>query len=682
VRLVVLLVCIVIMLQPLIGCRKPFAPKAPTLDAALALYEAGELGKARAEVERALERQLGPHLRAEAFVLDAKVLLAMGDFDGAISAIEWVHEPPADLKPDADYVLAKALIFSGHLDLASRLLSSIEASGPVQQDVVKLNLLRAFLATRSHQCEKAVRIADAIISSSEGNLRAEGQFAKGFCLYESRQFDDAFNLMTQAAKGLRPGYERYVAAFVAGHCADAMMRYADSINYYMTALGELRNVAKPDDFKASVESSIERVLLSKLRRDQLRTIIDQFGVRFPADVATFALARLLIRDGEQSEAEEILAKFSGQFPQSALASRAADFHRMIVMGMLGDPGRVGLIAPLSGDLSDFGRQVLLGAKTAISDYCAASEASVSLVVRDSTGDPDVAAEAFIDLAENEKVIAVIGPVLSKSLRGISALATEYRMLALSPSACGAGATEGSRYVFRNCVPLWAQARAIAQFAVRRLHLLRIAVLMPERQYGTQLADSFIKAAENAGAKIVFIKSYPPGEMDFRERLSGLCELEPEAIFIADYASQISVMAPQIQYSNIHDAVLLGWDGWNSPSELGPVLGQLEGAFFVSGFWLADKTTRASELQQRLLLEHNIDCSPLIAQSYDAASIVCKALFRGAFYRQDLRDEVSWLKFRGVLGSYGFTPHGQAARPLSVLTVANGQIVKVCDIEVE
>jgi len=668
------------MLQPLIGCRKPFAPKAPTLDAASALYEAGELGKARDEVERIVEKQLSPHLRAEAFLLDAKVLLAMGDFDGAISAIEWIHEPPADLKADADYILAKSLIFSGHLDPASRLLSSIEASG--QQDVTKLNLLKAFLATRLHQCNEAIRMADAIISSSAGNLRAEGQFTKGFCLYESRRFAEAFNLMTQAANGLRPGYERYVAAFIAAEAAGSLMRYTDSILYYMISLDELRNVAKPDNFKASVKSSIERLLLSKLDRDQLRSIINQFRGRFPADIATFALARRLIRDGEQSKAKKMLASFATQFPQSELASKAADFHRMIVMGMLGDPGRIGLIAPLSGDLSDFGQQVLLGAKMAISDYCAASEASVSLIVRDSRGDPDVAAEAFIDLAENEKVIAVIGPVLSKSLRGISALATEYRMLALSPSACGAGATEESQYVFRNCVPLWTQARAISQFAVRRLHLLRIAVLMPEKRYGAQLADSFINGAENAGAKIIFIKSYPPGEMDFRERLSGLCELEPDAIFIADYASQVSVIAPQIKYSNIHDAVLLGWDGWNSPSELAPVLAQLEGAFFVSGFWLGNKATKANELQQKLLSEYNVDCSPLIAQSYDAASIVCTALFRGAFYRQDLRDEVSWLRFRGVLGNYGFTASGQAARPLHVLTVANGQIVKVCDIEVE
>ncbi len=678
-RLIILLISILALLHPLMGCRRPEPPEVPTLDIASGHYLDGQFSRARDEIKRLLEKDIGSELRAEAWLLDAKILLSMGDFESALAALESISEPAIGLKPDIDYVLAKSLIFAGRLERAKRVIASIEASGPAPEGAIRLQLLKAFRATRSGEYDRAQQLADAVIWSSEGVLRAEGQFAKGFCLYEERRFAESLGYMNQAVKGLRPGYERYVSAFVAARSADSLMRYEQSIDLYMAALSEAKNLA---DLETSIRSSIERLLLSKMQQDGLQAVIQRFGIGFPADVATFALARRLIRDGRHHDAEQILAEFPARFAGSKWAEVAADVHNMIVMGMLGDPDRIGLIAPLSGDLADFGEEVLLGTRLAIADYCAASEASIALIVRDSEGDPDLAAEAFVDLAENEKVIAVIGPVLSKSLSAVSSMATEYRMLAFSPSACGAGALGGSQYVFRNCLPLWTQARAIAQFAVKRLHLLRIAVLMPEKEYGTLLADSFIDAAASAGAEVIFIKSYPAGEMDFADRLSGLCELEPEAIFIADYASQVSVIAPQIEYSNIHDAVLLGWDGWHSASALAPVLGQLEGAFFVSGFWLDDETTAANRLQERLLTEQNVDCSPLLAQSYDAASILCTALFRGAFYRQDLRDEVSWLKFRGVLGSYGFTASGQATRPLHVLTVANGQIVKVCDIEVE
>jgi len=681
-RRLILLICIFALLHPLMCCRKPTPPETPTLDIAFGLYSDGLFSRARDEIRLFLTKDVSSELRAEALLLEAKVLRSMGDFEGAIATLESIAKPPIGLKLDINYVLAESLIFVGRLERAKRIISSIEASGPTPDGAIRLQLLKALRATRASEHDTAQQLADAVIWSSEGVMRAEGLFAKGFCAYETRRFAEALGYMNQAVKGLRPGYKRYVSAFVAGRSADSLKRHEQSIDLYMAALSEAKNLADRPALEKSIRSSIERLLLSKMTQDGLQSVIQRFGADFPADVATFALARSLIRDGEHSDAEQILTEFPERFPGSKWAEVAADVHNMIIMGMLGDPNRIGLIAPLSGDLGDFGEEVLLGARLAIADYCGASEASISLIVRDSEGDPDLAAEAFVDLAENEKVIAVIGPVLSKSLAGVSSMATEYRMLAFSPSACGAGALSGSRCVFRNCLPLWSQARAMAKFAVKRLHLLRIAVLMPEKQYGTLLADSFITAAEDSGAEVIFIKSYPAGEMDFADRLSGLCELEPEAVFIADYASQVSVIAPQIQYSNIHDAVLLGWDGWHSASALAPVLGQLEGAFFVSGFWLDDETAAANELQDRLLLEHNVDCSPLLAQSYDAASILCEALWRGAFYRQDLRDEVSWLEYRGVLGSYGFTANGQATRPLHVLTVANGQIVKVCEIEVD
>ena len=668
------------LFSPLLGCRKPAPPEAPTLDVASSFYADGQFSRARDEIKLLLKKDISPELRAEAVLLDGVILLSMGDFNGAATTLGAITKPPSRLKPEVDYALAKALIFAGRLEQAKHLIASIKAEEPTPGYAARLQLLEAFLATKSGEYDKAQDLADAVIRSSSGGLRSEGQFAKGFSLYQTEHFAEALDYMNQAVKGLQPGYERFISTLVAARSAESLNRHEQAVNLFMAAHSELKYLADPADFEASIKSSMESLLSPRTERQGLKSVMDRSSVGLPADAAAFAQAKSLIRDGRTNDAEQMLARFPERFPDSKLADAAKDLHNMIVMGMLGDPKRIGLIAPLSGYLADFGQEVLLGAKMAIADYCAASEATISLIVRDSEGEPDLASDAFVDLAENEKAIAVIGPVLSKSLSDVSSLATEYRMLTFSPSACGLGALGESQYTFRNCLPLSTQARAIAQFAVKRLHLLRIAVLMPEKEYGMLLVDSFVAAAQEAGAEVVFIKSYPADEMDFGHRLSGLCELEPEAIFIADYASQVSVIAPQIECSNIHDAVLLGWDGWNSASALAPVLAQLEGAFFVSASWLEDEASAANKLQQRVLTEHNMECSELVLQSYDAASILCKALWRGAFYRQDLRDEVSSLRFRGVLGDYGFTASGQATRPMQVLTVANGQLVKVCDIQ--
>lgn len=649
------------------------------LERADGLRKSGRFAEAQEEITRYLATEEDANLIKEAKTLEAQILLEMGDFRGSVLVLRSIEEPPANLETQIDFLLAKALVFSGKLGEGRDLLAQLDTAVLAPEDALRLELLRALLAARSGQCDEAVQLADTLLASAEGTTAAEANYVKGFCLSGQMDYERALASLGSAVEGLGHGYERFASAFMAGRLAETVGRYVDAARLYMIAHTEASALSGSEQKTGQVMSLIRGLFLKKMSPEALRDVIARFPQKYPADVATFALARQTVLAGDSLKAQELLSGFTLRFPDSLWAREASNLHEMIVLGTLGNASKIGLIAPLSGDLADFGESVLIGARIALSDFMAASGASIALVVRDSAGDPDRATEAFTDLVENEQVIAVIGPVLSKSFDAVAELANEYRTVAFSPSACGTGILGDSQYAFRNCLPLWTQAAAIAQYAVRRLHLLRIAVLMPESAFGTQLADSFTSAVTDLGAEIIFVKSYPAEEMDFQNRLAGLCPLEPEAIFIADYASKVAVIAPQILYHNIHDAVLLGWDGWCSLDTLSPVLGQLEGAFFVSGWWPDEEDVAVNELQARFTSKHEMDLGPLSAQSYEAASSICRALWQGAFYRQQLRDDLLGAEREGILGPYRFTSAGQAARPMHVLTVADGRIVKVCDL---
>ncbi len=73
---------------------------------------------------------------------------------------------------------------------------------------------------------------------------------------------------------------------------------------------------------------------------------------------------------------------------------------------------IGLLAPISGSWQDYGRSMAEGARLAI-DIFRSDGFSVDLAIRDTEGDPILAAKVAKTLADEEP-IAVVGPLRSES----------------------------------------------------------------------------------------------------------------------------------------------------------------------------------------------------------------------------------------------------------------------------
>jgi len=666
----------------LFGCRAARPPRPSPLKEAAKLIDAGRFQRARAKLDTLLAGQQDPVARAETLLLRSSLAIATGEYNDAVARLESVGSPPENLRTSFLLLLAEALALSGRVDRAEKAVTELLAGKITVQQRLRAQLILARIMLKKGKLPDAFKLAKAVVDSKEPELRARANFLCGLALARANRWEEAFRGLSAGARNLGPGFRRFEAATLAARAAEKVGKFYDALVFYQTAAGELGRIVVGPEKRPLLTSAVERLVLQKLTVDELEEVATTFGRGWPADIATIALARALIRQGLHTRARSVLEPFKQRFPNSPYSFQAAQLLKVIETRAVADTSKLGLIAPLTGRLGFFGQQVRTGVREALRDFWEASQASIALVVRDSQGDPNLAEEALQDLAENENVIAVVGPILSKSVAEVSAMADEYGIVVFSPSACGSGILSRSRFVIRNCIPLWTQACAIASFAVKRLHLLRIAVLMPERRFGTVLADAFVRSATTAGAEIIYVRSYAPETTDFRDQLVDLCPLEPEAIFIADYASKVALIAPQVLFHNIHDAVLLGWEGWYSAEALAPVLDQMEGSFFVSGWWLGSDRAAANRLCSDVLSESGVECSALMAQSYDATSMICKALWRGATYRYDVRDAILSMRFDGVLGRYGFTASGQATRPLCVLTICGGRLLKVCDAAVQ
>ncbi len=107
---------------------------------------------------------------------------------------------------------------------------------------------------------------------------------------------------------------------------------------------------------------------------------------------------------------------------------------------------------------------------------------VSLVIRDSKGDPLEAEKAVEELVTKEKVIAIIGPLLTitvdKAARKAQQLKVPLLTLSQKEPLYGKG-----EFVFQNSLTPSDQIQALVTYAIKELELRTFAVFYPNSPYG-------------------------------------------------------------------------------------------------------------------------------------------------------------------------------------------------------
>ncbi|CAO5152099.1 branched-chain amino acid transport system substrate-binding protein [Frankia sp. AiPs1] len=215
-------------------------------------------------------------------------------------------------------------------------------------------------------------------------------------------------------------------------------------------------------------------------------------------------------------------------------------------GDAGGPGGVGtrvatigVMAPLSGDLSTAGTAVRNAVALAIDE---ANESGavpgwrLELSSRDDLARPDGGAQAADTFAANDRLIAVVGPVSSLVARVAVPTLAATGIAVVSPSNAdpvltGLDAEPRTRpypSYFRLSGTDDLQAQVAAEYAVHTLGRRHIAIVDGEPRYGETLADRFATRAIALGASVTARYPVAAGESDDTEVEEIAASLEREA----------------------------------------------------------------------------------------------------------------------------------------------------------
>jgi ABC-type branched-subunit amino acid transport system substrate-binding protein len=331
--------------------------------------------------------------------------------------------------------------------------------------------------------------------------------------------------------------------------------------------------------------------------------------------------------------------------------------------------RVASLLPLTGSDRSYGQRALSGLRLAYGSF------PRMLMVRDTGGDPDLAAQLVSALASDPNVLAIIGPLRSSDAAAVAPLA-ERLQIPMLLLARGEGLT--GPYVLQTATTQQEQMRTLAGYAVQTLGLARLGVLYPDDAYGRSFMTAFTDEATRAGATLVRTNMYSAGQPSFAEQAAavrGWASADGiQAVFIPDAApTAVKVAAaargaaPQIQ--------LLGTESWNEPAVLAAAGKGIDGAIFADSFFIGAGTPSTTDFVARFRALNSRDPTGFEAQAYDAGMLVREAIAQGARTRGAVLQYL-----RGVSGyrGAGSIPSGASGlKPdLVLLQVRDGQLATV------
>jgi ABC-type branched-subunit amino acid transport system substrate-binding protein len=273
-----------------------------------------------------------------------------------------------------------------------------------------------------------------------------------------------------------------------------------------------------------------QLLQSDAKNDEIRAHVE------------LRLAEKIYRTGDVGTAQEILKKVSSMPPNIRYVGDAlALLDQIQKKGVI----KLGVVLPLmlkTDNLSvrELGLEFLRGIQSAVDEYNQTAPLKLKLEVRDTERDPGVAARQVADLCSDEKIVAIIGPILSNEAFTCAAIANERGVPLITPTATANGIAAIGTYIFQANPDYDVRGRDVAAFAYRKLGCKRFAVLAPSDVVGKQYADSFISEVADLGGEMVDTEWYVSGAVDLSTQLNAMRHkaLKKLEMSVIDFAGKI------------------------------------------------------------------------------------------------------------------------------------------------
>ena len=343
---------------------------------------------------------------------------------------------------------------------------------------------------------------------------------------------------------------------------------------------------------------------------------------------------------------------------------------------------IGLIAPLSGEIADLGKEILNSSKIAVEMF---NEKSDTLTVKISSYDDSMSSTTASTAVANlirEGAVGIIGASTSSIVKSEITALSDTKIPIITPTATSTGITEGVDYAFRVIPSNQFQANALADEARKRNIKSMVILFQKKDDYGEDLAKAFKASFEKEGGKIETEIAFSKDEKDFRIQLSQIEKLNVGGILCAAQhvkASEILVRAGELK---VNLPIFAGETAFTEKllNAAGKQASDLD--FFVAGS--ATDFQNPSPILKSFMDKYASIHQGALPGSYgsyafDATSIMMESVSKGQYDSESLVSDLKSIQdFEGVTGPITFDQNGDNITDYQIYTVTDNTFVPVND----
>lgn len=359
---------------------------------------------------------------------------------------------------------------------------------------------------------------------------------------------------------------------------------------------------------------------------------------------------------------------------------------------------IGVVAPLSGDLSAVGNGIKNGVDLAIkqaNEKKTVKGYTLTVDAQDDTAKADVGATVAAKLVAESGVVGVVGPLNSSVAKSVAPVMAQANLVVISPSnsnvdltgrgALLTGGTQVRPYksYFRVVASDDIQGPFAAQFAVKTVMAKTIAIVHDKKAYGQGLAEAFAKEAKKDGATVLKTETINPGDKDFSATITKLKAEKPDFLFYGGEYPEASLLTKQLKSAGLK-IPLMGGDGVQADDYIKIAGAAAEGDYATALGAPTDSLASAKQFVTDYAAAKYADpIGPYGAYAYDAANVIIAALATstasGSKSGQALRDDVTKgvqdANYDGITGKITFDAFGDTTvKVLTVYQVKGGKFV--------
>ena len=546
-------------------------------------------------------------------------------------------ESPLEKAPPAEIAQARDLASSGDVRGAQNAYEAfiINNQGTVEADLARLEL--GVLGSDIGRCQSAVPHFEQAQDSADHAIALRAKLHLASCQLQLGDPERALETVEPLA-GERFSSEEQALLW------DTTVIAAEQTTSAAVALRALdtlfeRGGPPPDPQRAD---AVLDLLAQKLTLEETTALFEELRAgALPHVVVSMRLLHHALETQDTalvvSASDELRASDSMEDPEvTILVARADEF-------LHGNPYVVGALLPLSGRGREVGRQLLQGMQLAALD-----EGGPELVVEDTAGDPAKTTAAVESLIGDQRVVAVLGPVGSRTTEAAAESTRRAGVPLLSFSASEEITSAGDQ-VFRFLYSPRDELTALVGKA-RARGLSRFVILYPDHGYGRTMERLFDQEVAAAGGIYCEGVAYPPGTKSFVDYVRTVLETTCDVVLFADVANQVALIAPTFaaedawsiagsalpEHAERQVHFLLPSPSW-SPKLLGRAQRYLQGALVALPFYEASEATLNQHFYTAYETRYGKAPQMFAAHGYDAYRLISATLRQGNQTRQALTD---------------------------------------------